>query len=158
MKCCYEFCDLKEPQAQDNVVELNCGHKACPMIGVVGNICSICAIKRLLKEFKRYFNIETIEYPEKRRNKETSFPLTDDEDEEDKSEETPNIETKTSENRDYRTHQAFENASIIKQVLNESLPGFEGEATIELKMFIPDGIQNVRLSNPKTIFLLDKLF
>lgn len=39
----------------------------------------------------------------------------------------------------------FVNALIDKRILNESLPGYEGKRTIELMLYVPDGIQNVSL-------------
>ena len=186
LNCCYDYCDLKRRNS-DEIIKLKCGHRACFLIKQQGNVCGFCSIKKLLKEYKIMFRIQTNEYVRAINEKpidttndgEYNELITDDEDEdkeeEDEQDDVNEEKEASRENEDddkdvvdkvkiesnqepaFEAKQEveiandfnllgnFESAIIEKKVLDECLPGYEDETTIELRFYIPDGIQSVKL-------------
>lgn len=134
-------------------------HRSCERIADSANMCSFCGLKRLLKEFKTHFRIQTTEYERDEYEEEVAQDVEDKEEEDtiDELDELEEMEKKKDEfereeqifqdlvNNNLQTHETkiFENAVIQKFVLNESLPGYDNDDTIEIKIYVPDGIQNV---------------
>lgn len=75
----------------------------------------------------------------------------EDEEEEDESEIDENkievdfieAERKSLMEEESNVVEIFQDALVQKFIRDENLPGFENDGTIELKFFVPDGIQNV---------------
>lgn len=167
INCCHNFCDLEMSRALNELVTLKCGHRACQSISDTGNVCSFCAIKRLIKEYKRVFQLVTEEYVrenieqvvEEIKEEEQEEEYDNNEDEELETEDEDEDESEIDENKieidfieaerkslveeESNIVEIFQDALVQKFIRDENLPGFENDGTIELKFFVPDGIQNV---------------
>lgn len=121
----------------------------------------------MIKEYKRVFQLVTEEYVrenieqvvEEIKEEEQEEEYDNNEDEELETEDEDEDESEIDENKieidfieaerkslveeESNIVEIFQDALVQKFIRDENLPGFENDGTIELKFFVPDGIQNV---------------